>query len=428
MSSEWEVSELGKEAINASRPFSFKERPNVIFVNTGDVLGGKFLHSNISESKGLPGQAKKALRKNDILLTEIRPGNGRYAYVDFDVPNYVVSTKFMVIESLGRVSPKFLYHALTNQAALNEFQRIAESRSGTFPQITFDSISHFPVSIPPKEEQEHLVKFLDALDDRITLLRETNATLEAIAQAIFKSWFVDFDPVRAKMEGRTPEGMDEATAALFPDSFEESELGPVPKGWRVAPLDSAADFLNGLALQKFPAESEDDWLPVIKIAQLRKGDTAGADRASTNIKPEYIVQNGDVLFSWSGSLEVEIWCGGAGALNQHLFKVSSADFPKWFYFFWTRQHLPHFQQIAASKATTMGHIQRKHLTEAKVITPTEAVMGVANDILGPLLGQMINNALQAQTLANLRGTLLPRLISGKLRLPEAENAIAEAIA
>ena len=276
--------------------------------------------------------------------------------------------------------------------------------------------------------QKDIINIIQVLDDRIALLRETNATLEAIAQAIFKSWFVDFDPVRAKMEGRAPEGMDEATAALFPDSFEESELGLVPKGWRVAPLDSTADFLNGLALQKFPAESEDDWLPVIKIAQLRKGDTAGADRASTNIKPEYIVQNGDVLFSWSGSLEVEIWCGGAGALNQHLFKVSSADFPKWFYFFWTRQHLPHFQQIAASKATTMGHIQRKHLTEAKVITPTEAVMGVANDIFEPLLGQMINNALQAQTLAALRDTLLPRLISGKLRLPEADNAIAEAIA
>lgn len=260
---------------------------------------------------------------------------------------------------------------------------------------------------------------MQTLDDRITLLRETNATLKAIAQALFKSWFVDFDPVRAKMEGSAPDGMGEATAALFPDSFEESELGLVPKGWRVVPLDGIASFLNGLALQKFPPENENDWLPVIKIAQLRKGDTTGADRASSNIKQEYIVQNGDVLFSWSGSLEVEIWCGGAGALNQHLFKVSSVDFPKWFYFFWTRHHLPHFQQIAASKATTMGHIQRKHLTEAKVVVPTDTVMRAANEVFEPLLRQLITNALQAQTLATLRDTLLPRLISGQLRLPEA---------
>ncbi len=281
------------------------------------------------------------------------------------------------------------------------------------------TLSNLDVPAPPLDIQKSLAGILGALDDRITLLQETNATLEAIAQALFKSWFVDFDPVHAKMAGRAPDGMDEATASLFPDSFEESELGLVPKGWRVASLDGIASFLNGLALQKFPPENENDWLPVIKIAQLRKGDTTGADRASSNIKQEYIVQNGDVLFSWSGSLEVEIWCGGEGALNQHLFKVSSVDYPKWFYFFWTRHHLPHFQQIAASKATTMGHIQRKHLTEAKVVVPTDTVMRAANEVFEPLLGQLITNALQAQTLATLRDTLLPRLISGQLRLPEA---------
>jgi type I restriction enzyme S subunit len=219
MSADWIFSELGKEAINASRPFSFDEHPDVVFVNTGDVLRGNFLHANVSVGSSLPGQAKKALLKNDILLTEIRPENGRFAFVDFDASKYVVSTKFMVIESLGRVFPRFLFHILTNQTTLDEFQRIAESRSGTFPQITFDSIAHFPIPVPPEGEQKRLAEFFDALDDRITLLRETNATLEAIAQALFKSWFVDFDPVRAKLEGRAPEGMDEATARLFPDSL-----------------------------------------------------------------------------------------------------------------------------------------------------------------------------------------------------------------
>jgi type I restriction enzyme S subunit len=204
---------------------------------------------------------------------------------------------------------------------------------------------------------------LGALDDKIELNRRMNATLEAMARALFQSWFVDFDPVRAKQEGRKPTGMDDATAALFPDSFRESDVGEIPEGWDVLSLDKTAQYLNGLALQKYPP-GDGPTLPVIKIAQLRKGDSCGADRCNTELPPEYIVQDGDVLFSWSGSLEVELWCGGLGALNQHLFKVTSSEFPKWFYLLWTLHHLSEFRLIAAAKATTMGHIQRGHLTAA----------------------------------------------------------------
>ena len=290
------------------------------------------------------------------------------------------------------------------------------------PSINTKILSDIPIYFPDLVTQREAALTLAQLDDRITLLRETNATLEAIAQALFKSWFVDFDPVRAKMQGCAPEGMDEATAALFPDAFEASELGAVPRGWSVRSLDEIATYLNGLALQKFPPTGQDD-LPVIKIAQLRKGDSFGADKASRSIKPEYIIQNGDVLFSWSGSLEVEIWCGGEGALNQHLFKVTSARFPKWFYFLWTRHHLEHFRQVAASKATTMGHSQRSHLTAAKVVVPPDDIIHLVDGVLAPILQMMIDNVLQAQTLAILRDALLPRLISGQLRLPEAEAMV-----
>ena len=293
------------------------------------------------------------------------------------------------------------------------------------PTFNLKDLGNLPIPLPPKFEREAIAEAISAFDDRITLLRETNTTLEAIAQALFKSWFVDFDPVHAKMQGRAPEGMDEATAALFPDSFEDSELGPVPMGWSVRSLDSIATFLNGLALQKFPPTGLDD-LPVIKIAQLRKGDSVGADMASRSIKPEYIVQNGDVLFSWSGSLEVEIWCGGEGALNQHLFKVTSNDFPKWFHFLWTRHHLPNFRQIAASKATTMGHIQRAHLTAAKVLVPSEEALHAADMVIAPILERIIGNALQVNSLASVRDALLPRLISGQLQLTDVQ-AIAGSV-
>lgn len=276
--------------------------------------------------------------------------------------------------------------------------------------------------------QRQIAAVLSVLDDCIDLLRQTNATLESIAQVLFKSWFIDFDPVRAKAEGREPEGMDAETAALFPNAFEESALGVIPKGWSVRSLDSLATYLNGLALQKFPPEGDDEYLPVIKIAQLRAGNTVGADRASARLKSEYVVHDGDVLFSWSGSLEVEVWCGGDGALNQHLFKVTSNEVPKWFYYLATRNFLPRFREIAAHKATTMGHIQRKHLTEARIALPTQHLVSKLGELMSPIVERRIANSLQVRELGAIRDTLLPRLISGKLRLPEAEAKLNEALA
>jgi type I restriction enzyme S subunit len=318
------------------------------------------------------------------------------------------------------VRPRFLYYLLKTL----DFNTIAAGTA--LPYLNVSDLQKIAVAIPCLESQSEIESVLAAVDDRITLLRETNATLEAIAQALFKSWFVDFDPVRAKMAGRAPEGMDEATAALFPDALDETELGLVPKGWAVQPLDEIANYLNGLALQKFPPTGVDD-LPVIKIVQLRKGDTVGADKAARTIKPEYIIQNGDVLFSWSGSLEVDIWCGGEGALNQHLFKVTSQRYPKWFYYLWTKHHLEHFRQVAASKATTMGHIQRSHLSGAKAFVPLPDVLDSADQLLSPILDRLIAGALQASALSELRDTLLPRLISGQLRVPEAQNEVVKAI-
>ena len=324
----------------------------------------------------------------------------------------------LVAKEENRINKDFLYYLLSLKETQNY---LVANSTGSANQVNISNktIESIPCPRISFEESKSVANFLNSFESRLRNLRETNTTLEAIAQALFKSWFVDFDPVHAKQQGRAPEGMDAQTAALFPDSFEESELGMVPRGWRVKSLDSVANYLNGLALQKFPPTGLND-LPVIKIAQLRKGDTVGADLASRAIKPEYVVQNGDVLFSWSGSLEVEIWCGGEGALNQHLFKVTSSEYPKWFCYLWTRHHLDNFRQIAASKATTMGHIQRSHLSAAKVVVGSDAVLDSANGILSPFIERIVSNALQAQTLSTLRDTLLPRLISGQLRLPEAQ--------
>lgn len=315
---------------------------------------------------------------------------------------------------------EFLYVYLRSQVFFD--QLLSYSSGSAQPNVGPTHVAKMFLPVPPLGEQKLIGKYISDIESKIALNRQINQTLEQMAQALFNSWFVDFDPVHAKSQGRQPEGMDHTTAALFPAEFTDSELGPIPKGWEIRSLDEIANYLNGLALQKFPPESHTNWLPVIKIAQLKKGDVSGADRASSALKPEYIVNDGDVLFSWSGSLEVDIWCGGKGALNQHLFKVTSDTFPKWFFYYWTKHHLQSFQAIASAKAVTMGHIQRKHLTEAKCVVPTAGLLTELSFQMKPLLEAQIALRLQARTLAETRDQLLPQLLSGKLSIPVSSDS------
>ena len=384
------------------------------FIQTGDITNSGGRITTYRQTYNEAGLAQSKLWPKGTLAITIAANIAETALLTFPAcfPDSVVG--FTADKTKADIRfIEYLFQAMRKQVKSHAYGSAQEN-------INLEVLRNLEFPIPTLATQTKIADYLSLIDDRIALLRETNTTLEAIAQALFKSWFIDFDPVHAKMQGQAPQGMDEATAALFPDSFEESELGPIPKGWEVNSLDKVANFLNGLALQKFPPTGRDD-LPVIKIAQLRKGDTAGADLASNLIKPEYIVQNGDVIFSWSGSLEVEIWCGGLGALNQHLFKVTSNNFEKWFYYLWTKYHLENFRQIAASKATTMGHIQRAHLTQAKVFVPNQKIIKLANEIFNPLIDSIIKNSLQQQTLTTIRNTLLPKLIAGQLTLDYVNN-------
>ncbi|MDA8429605.1 MAG: restriction endonuclease subunit S [Geobacteraceae bacterium] len=334
-------------------------------------------------------------------------------------------------------NPKFVYYFFNNMSEGLKKMDVGAAN----PALNRNHVHPLPVKWPVRGTQDFIVSILSSLDNKIKLNRLINQTLEQIAQTIFKSWFVDFEPVYAKIEAKT-EGRDPeraamcaisgksdteldqltteqsqqlvATAALFPDELDESELGLIPKGWKAKPLDRIANYLNGLALQKFPPESDIEWLPVIKIAQLKKGNTEGADRASLKLSHEYVINDGDVLFSWSGSLEVDVWCGGPGALNQHLFKVTSADYPKWFYLQWTKHHLEHFKAIAAGKAVTMGHIQRKHLTEALCAVPPVPTLELFGAFMVSLLEQQIMNRKASRTLTTLRDTLLPKLLADQI--------------
>ena len=309
---------------------------------------------------------------------------------------------------------KFIFYLLQT-LQLNDWR----TGSGQ-PLLNQSILSSIRVTVPDSTEQRAIAHILGTLDDKIALNRRMNETLEEMARALFKSWFIDFDPVRAKMEGRDP-SLPKHLADLFPDRLVDSELGPIPDGWEVKALDEIANFRNGLALQKFRPTEDEKRLPVVKIAQLRSGKADSGEWATENITTECIIDDGDIVFSWSGSLMVKIWCGGRAALNQHLFKVTSSAYPKWFYLHWIECHLSEFQSIAADKATTMGHIKRQHLSEAKCAVPDLNRLAIANVTFTDLLSKMISNAVEANVLANLRDTLLPKLVSGELRVKEAKR-------
>lgn len=220
--------------------------------------------------------------------------------------------------------------------------------------------------------------------------------------------------------GQSLPGLPAHLYDLFPDRLVDSELGEIPEGWEVKSLDEIARFVNGLALQKYPP-TDGRSLPVIKIAQLRSGNTTGADRASADLDPDYVVNDGDILFSWSGSLECVVWAGGRGALNQHLFKVVPRHYPRWLCYFGVHAHLDEFRRIAAGKATTMGHIQRHHLSQATLAVPPPSPLGVMDSYISPIFESFWKHRLESRTLAALRDALLPKLISGELRVKDAER-------
>lgn len=272
---------------------------------------------------------------------------------------------------------------------------------GAQPLMTQDIIGRIEVIVPQtKDDQRRIASILSSLDRKIELNNKINADLEEMAQAIFKNWFVDFEPFK---DGK----------------FVDSELGMIPEGWKVGRLTEIASYMNGLAMQKFPPENIEDSLPVLKIKELGQGFCGtDSDRCSCNIKDECKIHNGDVIFSWSGTLLVDVWCGGDCGLNQHLFKVTSNDYPKWFYYYWTKHHLQEFIRIAKDKAVTMGHIKRGHLEEAMVAIPDNDSMEKAHELFEPILSKMISLRLENSRLFLLCDTLLPRLMSGEIEVPE----------
>jgi type I restriction enzyme, S subunit len=295
-----------------------------------------------------------------------------------------------------RVSGKFWVsnhaHVLQCRDTLDtKYLALALEASDVRPNITGavqlklskNNLQKINIYWPDRQTRMSILSIVDPIDNMIELSQKMNERLEELGQALFRNYLID--------------------------NLQAND-------WQKKSLDEIADFLNGLAMQKYPKIDGKPTLPVIKIREMSSGITSNTDMASAGIPEKYVVHDGDLLFSWSGTLIVKFWAEGDGALNQHLFKVSSKDYPEWLYYHWTNFHLEHFIQTAKSKATTMGHIQRKHLSQAKVRIPDSTMMQTIGEQIQPLIDLGKKNSQEIRTLSALRDTLLPRLISGRIKL------------
>ena len=309
---------------------------------------------------------------------------GAYRGVHYsDTPFSVIDTAFYAQSISDKVDLKWAYYKFLTY----DINRM--DSGSAIPSTDRYEIYSINVDLPDLATQRKVVSVLELLDNKIQDNNKINDNLEQQAQAVFRQ--------------------------------ELLQNGELPPNWTTGSLLDIADYLNGLAMQKFRPVDGERGLPVLKIKELRQGFCDySSELCSPNIKPEFIVHDGDVIFSWSGSLLVDLWCGGTCGLNQHLFKVTSVKYPKWFYYTWTAHHLARFVAIAADKATTMGHIKREDLAKAEVIIPDVASMERIGGVLQPIYNLVINQRIENRKLSMLRDSLLPKLMSGELDVSAIE--------
>ncbi len=325
-------------------------------------------------------------RNGDTIVARITPclENGKTAYIDILEDNEVGfgSTEYIVLRERKGISDKQFLYYFSISSAFRDIAILSMTGSSGRQRVQTEVVRQHVFELPPLPEQKAIAAMLSSLDDKIDLLHRQNLTLEAMAETLFRQWFVV----------------------------------EVREYWEERPLSKIANFLNGLACQKYPPKNAIDKLPVLKIKELSSGISESSDWASSDIKSEYIVENGDVIFAWSASLMVKVWNGEKCILNQHLFKVTSTEFPKWFYLMWCKHHLGEFISISSSHATTMGHIKRGDLDKAMVLVPNTDELEIMSSKMTPILNKQITNQKQIRTLETLRDTLLPKLMSGEVRV------------
>lgn len=402
----WQKVKLSDICFPISESFDFNKIKKFIFINTGDIKEGKFIHRNYFNESHLPGQAKKTIKKDDILYSEIRPKNKHFAYIDFNAEEYVVSTKLMVIRNRENVAPRYLYLLLTNKLTTNNFQTIAESRSGTFPQLTFDAIANYEIMLPDWNEQLSIFKFISSIDDKIEMNNKIAKNLEEMAQTLFKEWFIKF---------RFP-GYEKA-------KFADSELGKIPKGWTVQNIGDICETFGGgtprTNNETYWQDGQINWATPTDMTSLtgpfifdteKKITDKGLKNSSSRLLPI-----DSILMTSRATVGILAISKTPICTNQGFIAVVCSNYPsQYFMFCLIKNRLGQIRALATG--STFPEISRGVFRKIKIVLPDEDTVLQFNQIVKPMFEKIAIIMQENQKLAALRDLLLPKLMKGEIRV------------
>jgi type I restriction enzyme, S subunit len=307
-----------------------------------------------------------------------------------------------IVEDPKLINRKFLYYFLMNSVK----GMMASTHGSIMLHLTKDFIERLPVHLPNEiSTQKSISDVLSSIDEKIDCNNRIKLELDSLAKFLYDYWFVQFEfPDESNKPYKSSGGK-----MLFNEALKR----PIPLGWKDGSLWDIANYFNGLAMQKH-RPTGDKFLPVIKIKEMGEGITENTEMASVDIPAAAIIDDGDVLFSWSATLDVKIWSHGKGALNQHIFKVTSKKFPKTFFYFELLAYLAHFKMMAERRKTTMGHITQDHLKQSRICIPPIELLLKAHDLINPLLEKRLIYEKENQQLIKIRDWLLPMLMNGQV--------------
>ena len=339
-------------------------------INSRTFLGRTVLYRKIGNERIIHGMNVLRIKTNQVILSPI------FAY-------YFFKTRFF-------------------KKCIDSIRKDAINQSS----FALSDLKNLEIKIPTIEEQQKIVYTLQLLDKKISTNTSINDNLEAMAKQLYDYWFVQFD--FPNEEGKPYKSSGGAMV------WNEKLKREIPKGWFCGTLLDIAEYTNGLACQKY-RPTDDNKLPVIKIKEMHDGLSVDTEWVKADIPDDVKVFDGDVLFSWSASLEVMLWAYGNGGLNQHIFKVTSKNgYPRSFYFYQLVHYIGVFKQMAEARKTTMGHITQDHLRQSTIVLPPD--IDIANKLeekLCPIFDAIVKNSQEIMTLTKQRDELLPLLMNGQ---------------
>lgn len=359
---------------------------------------------SVANTVGTDMSNYKIIKKNQFACSAMQVRRDKKMPVallkDFD--EAIISQAYPVFQVIVEeiLSPDYLMMWFSR----SEFDRHAcfLAVGGVRGSLEWEDFLEMELPVPSIEKQRELVKEYNTIVNRIKLNEELNQKLEETAQALYKHWFVDFEFPNEEGKPYKSSGGE----MVYNEELDKE----VPIGWEVSPLSKIAEYMNGAAMQKYPAKKNKDYTPVLKIRELNLGITDDkSDKADINIPEKYKIHNGDIIFSWSGTLAIDIWTGGYAGLNQHLFKVSSNIVPKWFYYLATKFYIDEFIRIAEGNKTSMGHIKREHLDNSFVFLSSPIIKNEGNQIFNPIINRILNLKIESNYLLELKTILLAKM-------------------